>query len=502
MNEKHESRHEKWARFRFSVVGNLLAAPPPWGELRAALAALAAKTWTHPISGVPVCFGLSTIERWFYKALAAGSDPVGALRRKVRSDAGTHPSLSEVQRRALEEQYEAHRRWSVKLHYDNLRASARLDPTLADLPSYSAVQRYMGAKGLKRAKGRRTPKTAGGEQAAERFETREVRSYEAEFVAALFHADFHESSRVVLAPDGSWQRPKLFGCLDDRSRLACHLQWYLEESAETFVHGTEQAFLKRGLARGMMTDRGPAETAAEASEGLARLGVPHELTLPYSPYQNAKKEVFWASVEGRLMAMLEGVDPLTLELLNEATQAWVACDYNREVHKELGVTPLERWLAGPTVVRECPSPEALRDAFRRTVTRTQRRSDGTVIIEKTRFQVPSRYGHLERVAIRYATWDLTNVHLVDPRTDTILCRLWPQDKAKNAEGQRARREGPAASERGTPLLPPASGIAPLLQEYMQEYKAQGLPPAYLPLAERPRPDEDDDACAAGKAVRA
>ena len=37
-------------------------------------------------------------------------------------------------------------------------------------------------------------------------------------------------------------------------------------------------------------------------------------------YQNAKQEAFWAPVEGRLMAMLEGVPDLTLSALNEATQ--------------------------------------------------------------------------------------------------------------------------------------------------------------------------------------
>ena len=35
-----------WARFRFTVVGSLLSSPPPRGELRAALEALAAKTCT------------------------------------------------------------------------------------------------------------------------------------------------------------------------------------------------------------------------------------------------------------------------------------------------------------------------------------------------------------------------------------------------------------------------------------------------------------------------
>jgi hypothetical protein len=37
-------------------------------------------------------------------------------------------------------------------------------------------------------------------------------------------------------------RPLLLGVLDDRSRLTCHVQWYLEETAECLVHGLCQVF--------------------------------------------------------------------------------------------------------------------------------------------------------------------------------------------------------------------------------------------------------------------
>jgi len=43
--------------------------------------------------------------------------------------------------------------------------------------------------------------------------------------------------------------PILFGVLDDRSRLACHLHWYLGETAGIIAHGLSQAFQKRGLPR-------------------------------------------------------------------------------------------------------------------------------------------------------------------------------------------------------------------------------------------------------------
>ena len=86
--------HERWAHLRFSVVGQLLAAPPPKGELRAELEALAAREWQHPITGLPVRFGFSTLERWFYRASKERRDPVGVLRRKVRTDAGAQDSMS------------------------------------------------------------------------------------------------------------------------------------------------------------------------------------------------------------------------------------------------------------------------------------------------------------------------------------------------------------------------------------------------------------------------
>ena len=128
------------------------------------------------------------------------------------------------------------------------------------------------------------------------------------------------------------------------------------------------------------------------------------------------------------MAMLEGVDDLTLARLNEATQAWVEQEYNRKLHSEIDDTPLARFLAGPAVTRPCPDAAALRLAFTRTERRTLRKSDGTAVIEGRRFEVPNRYRHLSLLEVRFAAWDLTQVHLVDPHTGTVLCRLFPRTR--------------------------------------------------------------------------
>jgi len=50
-----------------------------------------------------------------------------------------------------------------------------------------------------------------------------------------------------------------------------------------------------------MSDNGSPMLAAETTEGLARLGIVHEKTLPYAPFQNGKQESFWNGIEGRLL---------------------------------------------------------------------------------------------------------------------------------------------------------------------------------------------------------
>jgi transposase InsO family protein len=478
--DKHTVR-ERWARLRFAVIAPLLAAPPEPGKLRAALTALAAKRWRHPLSGEPVRFGFSTLERWFYIAKRADRDPVAALRTRRRTDAGNHRRLSSRLREALQHQYHAHPSWSVQLHADNLAVLVARDDAFGPMPSYATVRRYLQANALRR-RPRRTRRDTPGAQAAERYlAEREVRSYEVAHVSALWHADFHVGSRRVLDTKGRYRHAQLLCVLDDYSRLVCHAQWYLTEDAERFAHGLSQALQKRGLPRALLTDNGGAETAAEITEGLARLGIAHETTLPYSAYQNAKQEVFWAQVEGRLIAMLESVEPLTLGHLNDATLAWIEREYHRRTHDELGCAPLERFRAGPDVARDSPDANTLRRTFRAETTRVQRRSDGTCTVHGRRFEVPSRYRHIQRLRLRYARWDLTSVDLIDPHTEQPVAVLYPLDKTRNAERGRRALEPVNDSESLSVACATAHDVAPLLQHLMAEYAATGLPPAYLPF---------------------
>ena len=228
--------------------------------------------------------------------------------------------------------------------------------------------------------------------------------------------------------------------------------------------------------------------AEEVKEGLLELGIVHEKTLPYSPYQNGKQECFWATLEGRLMQMLDRVE-LTLDLLNEATLAWMEIEYNRAVHREISTSPVQRFAKAPDVLRGSPSSAALREAFRLVTVRLQRQSDGTITLEGVRFEIPARYRHFREVTLRYARWDLSRVDLIDRQSGAILAPIYPLDRQSNADGKRPTI--PSECHQQTDDSPqPSDELPPLLKKILQDYSATGIPPAYLP--KNPKPKQGDE----------
>jgi len=480
MGKKFSTPAITWAQLRFSIIGNLLASPPCKGQLGKELQILAQQHYRHPTQDKWISFGASTIERWYYKALNA-EDPIKALDRKLRSDAGKTKAMSAQLLAALKRQYQRYPDWSYKLHADNLAALVEQQPQLGDPVSYSTVIRRMQQRGWYKKKSNRRHGSAGQKLAAQRLEQREVRSFEAEYVNALWHLDFHQGRRIVDV-NGQWHTPVALCVLDDRSRLCCHIQWYLHETAEALYHGLMQAFHKRGLPRSLMTDNGGAMIAHETQNGLMRLGIAHDTTLAYSPYQNGKQEAFWAQLEGRVIKMLSRVKPLTLVFLNQASQAWIEMEYNRSVHEEINQTPLQRFLQGPNVSRPSPDTEMIRFAFTVLQNRSQRKSDGTIRINNIRFEIPSRFRHLPKLQVRYRSWDLSMAYLVDQRSQKLLARIYPQDKIKNSNGLR-RTVQPVAEDARSVIKDDSDPIPPLLRKLLADYAASGLPPAYVPKEE-------------------
>src|SRR5512133_839092 len=113
-------------------------------------------------------------------------------------------------------------------------------------PSYATVRRHMQGQGWLRQPKRRDDDRPGARAARYSRAQRESRGWEMSHVHALWHLDFKDGPLPVLTRSGERKHPQLFGVIDNRSRLVCHLQWYLGEGAEELTHGLGQALQKRG----------------------------------------------------------------------------------------------------------------------------------------------------------------------------------------------------------------------------------------------------------------
>lgn len=129
----------RWAEFRLAVVGHLIFCDVERGKLHAELKLLSEKKWKHPITGRPVIFGCSTIQRWYYTIL---NNPGARLRASRRSNLGYFTSLSEQVRHYLAKQAKMHPSWCYSQHHQTLVRYMK-EHGLGLPPGCSTVRRYL-----------------------------------------------------------------------------------------------------------------------------------------------------------------------------------------------------------------------------------------------------------------------------------------------------------------------------------------------------------------------
>src|SRR5262249_14095667 len=154
-------------------------------------------------------------------------DPLAVLRTKSRDDIGKSRAIDDIVATVLVAQHGRYPFWTYKLHADNLAAALAKHDAQLGAPSYPTVRRFLKARGLRKTK---KPRNAERETAQEQRAAAvkvEVRSFEVEYVGALWHLDYHKAPLKVLGPDLRWYTPVAMGIFDDYSRLCCHVQWFL-----------------------------------------------------------------------------------------------------------------------------------------------------------------------------------------------------------------------------------------------------------------------------------
>ena len=70
--------------------------------------------------------------------------------------------------------------------------------------------------------------------------------------------------------------------------------------------------------------------------------------------------------------------------------------------------------------------------------------------------------------------------MTDPRSGKVLARIYPLDRALNADGLRRSLQVIDNAPETENTTTPRNEVAPLLRKLLVDYSATGLPPAYLP----------------------
>jgi putative transposase len=321
-----------------------------------------------------------TIYRWLAAWRAGGFEALKPARRRDAGVPRTDPDIVEL---AVALRREAPARSAA--HIAEIVATTRGVEVSA-----RTLQRIFVDRGLDRAR------LEGRYRAFGRFE--------ADACGELWTADGWDGP--VVGELGG-RHAQLFSFLDDRSRLICHGAFYADVGEWSFQRCLREAIIRRGLPSSLYIDNGSAQTSLQLKLICARLGVRIVHSRPYRPQGRGKKERHYRTVAEQFGLEVEvaGVD--TLAQLNRYLAAWIEQSYHRRVHRGTGQSPLQRWMAGPSVLRPTPDPDALREAFLWTAVRTVTATRSVSLHGNVYDVDPSLVGR--RIELRYDPTDLTAI---------------------------------------------------------------------------------------------
>lgn len=192
-----------------------------------------------------------------------------------------------------------------------------------------------------------------------------------------WEADHFQLDLLVLPPRARRPvRPWLTLFVDAYSRLVMGWALAVTPSSASVLAALRQGLVMDpergpygGLPGCLRPDRGLEFAATAIRQAAFALGIEVVPAPPYSPHLKAKVERLGGTLAGDLRVLLPAAAtrpsregravPITLEGLAAQVQEWVAA-YHTRAHAGLdGQTPLERWQADPTPVRQV-DPAGLR----------------------------------------------------------------------------------------------------------------------------------------------
>lgn len=326
------------ALFRHSLVGALTELER--GELQPALVRIARQQHVFP-SGRRARVGIATLKRWL-KAFREGS--LEALKPALRKDYGQSRSIPE--------------KWLKKAMALRREVPSRTALVLVEIlqrqPDCPALNPHT-LDGLLRRRGM-TCRLMGKK-------VKRRKRWTARHVGDLLQGD---ATPGVWLPDPRDPEGKvqttLFLWIDDVSRLVPYAAFFFDAKLPRMERTLKIALLRRGMVRRLYTDNGNVYRANQFNAALAELKIRSLHSREYTPEGRGKIERMFGVIQAHFYPEVYEAGIVSLEVLNEALEAWLECIYHQRVHSELKARPLEVYQAGIEHVRPA-DPVQLERAF-------------------------------------------------------------------------------------------------------------------------------------------
>jgi putative transposase len=273
-------------------------------------------------------YSASTLEGWYYLLRHQGFE---ALHRRPRKDKGSRKALSPEACQALLEWRQKYPQLTIQVLVRQLLEQGTLQAGTFSLPS---VYRFLAANQLDARSLKATPPAP---------QSGPTKAFECALANQLWMTDMMFGPTLKLA-DGRVIHTRLFGLLDDCSRLVPHAQYYEGEKLCSFLDCFRQGLARRGFPDKLYTDQGKIFTSYHLQIVCANLGVRLCHAKPYAAWSKGKQERWFRTLQQDFEARLV-IDPVhTLEELNVRLWRWIEGEYHRRPHSALeGQTPAERF---------------------------------------------------------------------------------------------------------------------------------------------------------------
>jgi putative transposase len=236
-----------------------------------------------------------------------------------------------------------------------------------------------------------------------------TKAFECALANELWMTDMMFGPTLKLA-SGKIIHTRLFGLLDDCSRLVPHAQYYESEKLCWFLDCFRQGLARRGFPDKLYTDQGKIFTSYHLQIVCANLGVRLCHAKPYAAWSKGKMERWFRSLQMDFEARLV-IDPAhTLEELNTRLWRWIEAEYHQRAHSALaGQTPAERFAQRALKLR---TAEAQTDWAALFLSRAERRVrlDATFSLEGQLWEAPV---HLrgQLIEVRFNPFDWQRVEI-------------------------------------------------------------------------------------------